>query len=69
MPIYEFECTEAGCGKVYEDLFASADPPAPLCDLCGKPMRRRVSVSGFALKGTGWAKDHYGLKPAGGVRR
>ena len=61
MPIYEFECST--CKAVNEKLQKYTDP-APKCVSCKseKTMERRVSRTSFALKGTGWYKDHYGLK-------
>lgn len=60
MPIYEYACSS--CGHHFEKLVSiGADaPPCPECD--ASDVRKRVSTSGFILKGSGWYKDHYGLK-------
>lgn len=34
------------------------------CDVCGGSVKKMVSTSSFSLKGDGWYRDHYGLKPA-----
>ncbi len=40
---------------------------APPCPSCGHgDVVKRVSASAFVLKGSGWYKDHYGLKKGGG---
>lgn len=64
MPIYEYEC--ASCGKPFEEL-VGISAPNPDCPHCqGKQVRKKVSASAFVLKGGGWYKDHYGLKPSSG---
>jgi len=54
MPIYDWVCTDDGCaGKAetvcsisaYEELKASL----PLCSVCGKPMRRKITRVAFSL--------------------
>lgn len=64
MPIYEYRCP--ACEHVFEKLVKiSAAPPA--CPECSHdPVDKLVSSSGFILKGSGWYKDHYGLKGGGG---
>jgi putative FmdB family regulatory protein len=60
MPIYEYACES--CGHQFEKL-VSIGAPAPPCPECeAREVRKRVSTSGFILKGSGWYKDHYGLK-------
>jgi len=61
MPIYEYACKE--CGHEFERLVKMSAQPPP-CPECGAEVRKKVSASGFILKGGGWYKDHYGLKPA-----
>ena len=57
MPIYEYDCK--ACGEVRERLQKSTDP-APLCpNGCGERMAKKVSASGFILKGSGWERDGY----------
>lgn len=60
MPIYEYACES--CGHEFEKLvrMGASAPPCPECE--GEQVRKRVSASGFILKGSGWYKDHYGLK-------
>lgn len=59
MPIYEYECES--CGMSFELMQSiNAKPPkqceTPNCN--GKP-RRKVSASGFILKGSGWYVTDY----------
>ena len=61
MPLYEYECK--GCGKRTEMLQRHNDMP-PVCADCDRPMQKQISRSSFSLKGDGWYKDHYGLKPS-----
>lgn len=56
MPIYEYVCSP--CGELAEKLQKHNAPP-PVCKQCDTPMKKTVSVSGFQLKGSGWAKDGY----------
>ncbi|MCF8719848.1 FmdB family zinc ribbon protein [Nitrospina gracilis] len=59
MPIYEYECET--CGTTFE-LMQSINAKAPKqCEVpkCkGKP-RRKISASGFILKGSGWYATDY----------
>ncbi|CCQ89180.1 putative Regulatory protein, FmdB family [Nitrospina gracilis 3/211] len=59
MPIYEYECES--CGTTFE-LMQSINAKAPKqCETpkCqGKP-RRKISASGFILKGSGWYATDY----------
>ena len=60
MPIYEYACES--CESAFEKLVKLSDP-VPNCPECGSSeVRKKVSASGFVLKGSGWYKDHYGLK-------
>ena len=61
MPLYEYEC--GACGNRVEVL-QSLHASAPACGPCSKTMKKQISRSSFALKGEGWYRDHYGLKPA-----
>ena len=39
--------------------------PYPSCPVCkAEDVRKRIAKTDFILKGTGWYKDHYGLKEA-----
>lgn len=60
MPIYEYRCES--CGEQYDKL-VSIGAPAPPCPKCAsEDVRKLVSAAAFVLKGSGWYKDHYGLK-------
>jgi|TARA_Y100000310_G_scaffold58705_1_gene54038 putative FmdB family regulatory protein len=72
MPIYEWHCTNCGTEK---ETLQSMNDPAPLCPKCcynpdrqGKHerMKKKISKSGFKLKGGGWFKDGYS-KPQKGA--
>lgn len=63
MPIYEYVCS--GCGEVEEYILPMEHNP-PACDKCDEPTNRVVSAASFHLKGSGWAKDGYAGKFAGG---
>lgn len=60
MPIYEYRCPE--CGAEFEKMQKISEG-APPCPSCGhSPVVKKVSASSFVLKGSGWYRDHYGLK-------
>lgn len=60
MPIYEYRCPE--CGHEFEKL-QKISAPAPACPNCSfAEVKKKVSASAFVLKGSGWYRDHYGLK-------
>lgn len=61
MPIYEYRCPD--CGHEFERIQSFSDDPVKECPSCGElDVRKKISLSSFALKGGGWYKDHYGLK-------
>ena len=60
MPIYEYKCDP--CDRTVERL-SKHGASAPACHDCASPMKKLVSRSSFALKGGGWYKDGYGLRP------
>jgi putative FmdB family regulatory protein len=62
MPIYEYEC--GACGR-YEVMQKITEPALKRCEKCGKPVRKLMSQSSFALKGGGWYKDLYGSSSNG----
>jgi putative FmdB family regulatory protein len=65
LPIYAYGCKE--CGHQFEEIQKITEDPITLCPKCEKDaVRRMVSAPSFHLKGDGWYKDHYGLKPSGG---
>ncbi len=52
MPIYEYICKN--CEKEFELIQKISDPPAKKCPDCGKKIEKKLSLSSFQLKGTGW---------------
>ncbi len=57
MPIYEYRCT--ACNADFEKI-QKVDADAPGCPQCGAAdAQRRVSLSSFHLKGTGWYSTDY----------
>ena len=61
MPIYEYRCPD--CGHEFEKIQSFSDDPVKDCPSCGaQDVRKKISLSAFSLKGSGWYKDHYGLK-------
>lgn len=65
MPIYEYVCQ--ACGHEFELLQRMEAPPPDTCPACQAPeVRKRISLTSFVLKGSGWYKDLYGLKSGGG---
>lgn len=62
MPIYEYRCK--CCEKKFEEL-VQAREDAVSCPVCqSQKVGKLISRTSFALKGGGWFKDHYGLKPS-----
>ena len=62
MPLYEFQCKK--CGYRFEEL-TTYDARDPRCDKCDSDKTvTLVSRTSFSLKGGGWYKDRYGLKPS-----
>ena len=60
MPVYEYRCSECS----FEDsLLQKLSDDAPVCCNCtsNKKMKKLISSSSFLLKGSGWARDGYGL--------
>lgn len=75
MPIYEYHCS--ACRKDHEIIQKFSDPPLTICPACGGKLEKKLSLSGFHLKGGGWYKDGYATpspkkeetKPAEGVKK
>ena len=65
MPIYEYRCD--GCEATFEKMI-KMDAPTPACPECsGDQITKLVSGSSFSLKGDGWYRDLYGLRPTSGA--
>ena len=61
MPIYEYECPD--CGKIFEALQKYSDAPLTACPHCsGVRVRKRMSLTTFVLKGSGWYVTDYARK-------
>jgi putative FmdB family regulatory protein len=65
MPLFEYKCPH--CDLVIE-VIQNRESVAPVCAPCESrhqirvQMGRQISRTNFSLKGSGWARDHYGLK-------
>lgn len=59
MPIYEYACES--CAKVTEEMQKFSDAPLTDCPACGAKgtLRKIMSRTSFALKGTGWYTTDY----------
>ncbi len=58
MPIYEYGCTQ--CGFELDKLQKLNDLPLTQCPSCGKAaLKKKVSVAGFRLKGSGWYETDF----------
>ncbi len=57
MPIYEYECE--ACQKVHEVSQKMADAPIRTCPSCGGSVRKLISRSAFAFKGSGFYTTDY----------
>lgn len=59
MPVYTYECRK--CKAKTDELQKISDPPPKMCPHCGteNSLERRMGLSNFQLKGSGWAKDGY----------
>lgn len=55
MPLYEYECK---CGNTFEEL-QKVDAEPPDCPKCNRMAKRKISLTSFELKGSGWYKDGY----------
>jgi putative FmdB family regulatory protein len=67
MPIYEYACTV--CGHDFEAI-VGVHAPNPECPQCAASTDKKISLSAFHLKGSGWYSDAYAgsdnKQPAGG---
>lgn len=60
MPFYEYECS--GCNQVHEIMQKFSDSPLSECPTCHGPVKKILSTTSFALKGTGWYTTDYKRK-------
>ena len=66
MPIYEYHCS--ACGHDFEVWQKVSDKPTKVCEKCGaKKAEKKMSLSGFQLKGSGWYKDGYSKNASAGT--
>ena len=54
MPTYDYVCQS--CGVEVEVLHGLNAPGPAACDICGGPMRKRLSAPTIVYRGSGWAK-------------
>ncbi|HEX9242975.1 MAG TPA: zinc ribbon domain-containing protein [Anaeromyxobacter sp.] len=57
MPIYEYQCPK--CGR-FDALQKMSAPALRTHDVCGSKVRKLMSASAFALKGSGFYGTDYG---------
>src|SRR4051812_36154891 len=62
MPIYEYLCQS--CQKLSEVMQKFSDAPLTDCEHCGEKgtLAKQMSLSSFALKGSGWYATDYKKK-------
>tara|TARA_Y100001937_G_scaffold64448_2_gene88164 strand:- start:10770 stop:10949 length:180 start_codon:yes stop_codon:yes gene_type:complete len=59
MPLYVYECKEC---KTKVEMLQAFNDPKPDCNKCSSSMKKKIVATNFSLKGSGWARDNYGLK-------
>jgi putative FmdB family regulatory protein len=62
MPVYEYQCQT--CQLVFEARQKFSDAPLTACTSCGGSVKKLISQTGFALKGSGWYQQGYTEKAA-----
>lgn len=62
MPLYEYQCTK--CNKVTEAIQKFSDAPLKVCPEvgCKGELKKLLSSTSFALKGSGWYTTDYKRK-------
>ncbi len=65
MPIYEYECPTHGRYEVSQRITEDALTACNI-EACGKPIRKLISNTSFALKGGGWYATDYAKSGSGG---
>ena len=63
MPLYEYKCDT--CQKVFEEMQKFSDEPLKDCPTCKNPVQKLISMTSFALKGSGWYTTDYKKSSAG----
>jgi putative FmdB family regulatory protein len=64
MPIYEYDCPK--CGR-FDALQKMSDPPLKTHDVCGSKVKKVMSASSFALKGSGFYINDYNGRHAAAI--
>ena len=65
MPIYEYACD--ACDHRFEEWQRVSEPPIEQCPRCAaRKVRKLVSLSSFALRGSGWYVTDYKNKGKAG---
>lgn len=64
VPIYEYVCPTCG---VFEEMQKISDPVLTACPKGHAGVERKMSVSGFILKGSGWYVTDYARKRSNGA--
>lgn len=64
MPIYEYECPK--CGK-FDVLQKMSAPALKTHDVCGSKVKKVMSASSFALKGSGFYINDYNGRHAAAI--
>ncbi len=61
MPLYEYKCD--ACNQVFEARQKFSDAPLTECKFCAGSVKKLISQTGFALKGSGWFDQGYSSAP------
>lgn len=65
MPIYEYQCS--ACGEEFTAIRRITDDTVPECPACkSAKVTKKISLSAFHLKGSGWYKTDYGKSGSSG---
>ncbi len=65
MPIYEYECPKCGRFDVLQKMSAA---PLEVHEVCGSKVKKLISASSFAFKGSGFYVTDYGGKSEAAIR-